>query len=97
MQAPNMDQMRRNPQQAMQNMRKNMDPKMIQQMGGMDNIMKMGQQMGLGKGGMPGAGGGMPDMGSIMKMMQGMGMAPGGGGGPPGGGMGGMDMGAMMQ
>lgn len=44
-------------------------------MGGMENIMKMGQQMGLGKGGgggMPGAGGGgggMPDMGSIMKMM----------------------------
>jgi len=52
-------------------MRKNMDPKMIQQMGGMENIMKMGQQMGLGggKGGMPGGGGGMPDMGSIMKMM----------------------------
>ena len=38
----------------------------------MENIMKMGQQMGMGggKGGMPGAGGGgMPDMGSIMKMM----------------------------
>lgn len=52
-------------------MRKNMDPKMIQQMGGMENIMKMGQQMGMGKGGgMPGGGGGgMPDMGSIMKMM----------------------------
>lgn len=72
----------------MQNMRKNMDPKLIQQMGGMENIMKMGQQMGLGKGG----GGGMPDMGSIMKMMQGMGMAPGG---PGGGGM--PDMGGMMQ
>lgn len=39
----------------------------------MENIMKMGQQMGMGGGkggGMPGAGGGgMPDMGSIMKMM----------------------------
>lgn len=92
---PDMQQMKRNPQQAMQNMRKQIDPKMIQQMGGMDNIMKMAQSMGVNKGGgMPdmnqmmqmmggGGGGGMPDMGGMMKMMQGMmgGGGPGGGGG----------------
>lgn len=78
---PDAQQMKRNPQQAMQNMRKNMDPKMIQQMGGMENIMGMAKSMGMG----PGAGGaggkgggGMPDMQNMMKMMQG-----GGGGGMP--------------
>lgn len=78
---PDAQQMKRNPQQAMQNMRKNLDPKMIQQMGGMENIMSMAKTMGMGpgaggKGG--GAGGGMPDMQSMMSAMQG-----GGGGGMP--------------
>jgi len=83
--------MKRNPQAAMQEMRKNMDPNFLKQMGGADNLMNMAKSMG-SAGGVPGAGGGMPDMGAAMKMVQGMmgGAGRGGGGGMP-------DMGAMMQ
>jgi signal recognition particle subunit SRP54 len=64
-------QMGRNPKQAMTNLNKAIDPRMLQQMGGAENVMKMMQSMG-GAGG--GEGGGMGGLGDMMKMM-------GGGGG----------------
>ena len=85
-------EMKRNPQAMMKNLQKNMDPKMLQSMGGMENVMNMAKQFGGGGGLGGGGGGGMPDMGSAMKMLQGM----MGGGGRGGGGM--MpDLGAMMN
>lgn len=88
-------QMRKNPNQMMQKLNQ-MDPRMIEQMGGRDNLMNMVQQMAKGGGGGMPSGGGM-DMNVMAQMMQGMG---GGGGGamPPGGGMPNMDqMSKMMQ
>mmetsp|Transcript_25220 Transcript_25220/g.35549 ORF Transcript_25220/g.35549 Transcript_25220/m.35549 type:complete len:579 (-) Transcript_25220:190-1926(-) len=93
-------QMRKNPNQVMQRLNQ-MDPKMVQQMGGAANIQAMMQSMAKGGGG---AGGGMPDMSTMAQMMGSMGggmpgMPPGGGmpnmGGMPD--MGGMDMNAMAQ
>lgn len=90
-----MEQMKKNPAAAM----KQMDPRMLQQMGGRDAVMKMmqsGAMPGMGggmPGGMPGMGGGMPDMATMARMMQG-----GGGGGMPGMGGGGMpDMATMAR
>eukprot|EP00640_Fibrocapsa_japonica_P000985 CAMPEP_0113936668 /NCGR_PEP_ID=MMETSP1339-20121228/3513_1 /TAXON_ID=94617 /ORGANISM="Fibrocapsa japonica" /LENGTH=503 /DNA_ID=CAMNT_0000939201 /DNA_START=16 /DNA_END=1530 /DNA_ORIENTATION=+ /assembly_acc=CAM_ASM_000762 len=50
-------QMARNPNNMMKNLNRNMDPRMLQQMGGADNVMKMMKQMG-----------GM-DMGAMKQMM----------------------------
>mmetsp|Transcript_7292 Transcript_7292/g.5579 ORF Transcript_7292/g.5579 Transcript_7292/m.5579 type:complete len:138 (+) Transcript_7292:1150-1563(+) len=61
--------MNRNPKQMMEQMQKVMDPRIIQQMGGMGNIMNMVQEMGSVEG--------MQDM--MKKMMGGA-----GGGVPPG-------------
>jgi signal recognition particle subunit SRP54 len=76
-------QIRRNPNLINQRLNQ-MDPRMLQQMGGRENVMAMMQQMAKGGGG----GGGMPDMDALMsggldmeammKMAQSMGM-----GGPP--------------
>lgn len=92
-------QMRKNPNLINQRINQ-MDPRLLQQMGGRDAVMQMMQQMA--KGGGPGAGaGGMPDMSALMggaggdggmgSMMPGLGglggmMPPGvaGGGGAPG-------------
>ena len=41
-----LEAMKRNPQAAMQQMQKAMDPSMLKQMGGMGNIMNMVKQMG---------------------------------------------------
>lgn len=75
-----------------------MDPKMLAQMGGRDEVMRMmqaegGGMPGMGGGGMPNMnsmmqqlgmeGGGMPNMVSAAKMMQQMGMGGGAGGGMP--------------
>jgi len=46
--------MKRDPRAAMQNMRKNVDPNLVNQLGGMDNLMNMAKSV---------QGGGMPDMG----------------------------------
>ena len=67
MQGNNMDQMKRNPQAAIQNMQKNIDPNILKQMGGMQNMMNMAKQMKSAEGG---GKGGMPDMDSMMKMVQ---------------------------
>jgi len=40
-----MEAMKRNPQAAMKEMQKNLDPKMMQSMGGMQNVMQMAKQM----------------------------------------------------
>ena len=72
-------QMMRNPEQAMRQMQSMLDPKMIQQMGGMGNLQQMMKSMG----GMDpqkmmqAMGGGGMDMAAMQKMMGGM----GGGGG----------------
>lgn len=84
-----MQQMRKNPNQMMQRLNQ-MDPAMLQQMGGRENVMQMMQQMSRGGGG----GGGMEDMMAAMQQS--------GGGMPPGmgsmmGGSGGMDMNAISQ
>ena len=62
-------QMRKNPNLIQQRLNQ-MDPRMLQQMGGRDNVMAMMQQMAKGGGG----GGGIPDMSALMG---------GGGGGLP--------------
>lgn len=90
-------QMQKNPKLIQQRLNQ-MDPKMLQQMGGRDKVMEMMQQMaknGGGPGGGPG-GGGAPDMAAMMGGMGGgmggmggMGMPPGMMGGMPPGGMGG--------
>lgn len=79
----NMEQMKRNPQAALKNIQKNMSPEMMQQMGGMGNIMNMARQMQANSGG---GGGGQPDPNSMMQMAQRM-MGGMGGGGAGGGGM----------
>ena len=104
-------QMRKNPHLLNQRLNQ-MDPRVLQQMGGREQVMQlMQQQMKGGGGGMPGGAGGMPSMEAMQAMMGGMGM---GGGGMPGMGgipgmpnmggggggmpnMGGMDMEAMMK
>ncbi|GAX21488.1 signal recognition particle subunit SRP54 [Fistulifera solaris] len=75
-------QIKKNPNFIQQRLNQ-MDPKMLQQMGGREKVTAMMQQMA--KGG--GNAGGMPDMDALMS------------GGMPGGmpGMGGMDTGAMMK
>lgn len=74
-------QMKRNPQAALQNMRKNLDPNLVNQMGGPGGIMEMAKNL-------QASGGGMPDMGQAMKALQGM--MGGGGRGMP-------DMSKMME
>ena len=69
-------QMQRDPQKAMRNLAGSMDPRMLQQMGGMANIQKMMKSMAGGPGAegmdmqkmmsMMGQGGGMPGMGQMM-------------------------------
>ena len=95
-------QLRKNPNLIQQRLNQ-MDPRMLQQMGGRENVAAMMQQYAKGGGG---GAGGMPDMSSLMGGGGGMpgmgGMMPpgmGGGGGMPGmGGGGGMpDMETMMK
>ncbi|KAL7570136.1 hypothetical protein ACA910_019977 [Epithemia clementina (nom. ined.)] len=105
-------QMRKNPNLINQRLNQ-MDPRMLQQMGGREKVLAMMQSMA--KGGGPGGaagGGGMPDLSSMMSGMGGS-MPPGMGGGmipgmggipnmggsmPPGGGLPpGMDMEAVMR
>lgn len=91
-------QMRKNPNLINQRLNQ-MDPRVLQQMGGREQVMQMMQQMA--KGG-PGGAGGMPDMsgGGMPDMSALMGAMGGGGGMPPGGmppGMGGMNMESMMK
>ena len=74
------DAMKKNPNAMMQKLQSALDPKIVQQMGGMGNLMNMAQQFAGGQGG------GMADM------MKGM---TGGGGGAPGAG-GAPDMAKMM-
>jgi len=62
-------QMMRNPNQCMQQIQKAMDPRMIQQMGGSQNIMNLMKQMGGGPGG-PGGMGGMEEMMAAMQNMK---------------------------
>lgn len=72
-----MQNLMRNPNQIMQKLGGALDPRMVQSLGGMDNIMDMMKQFGGmgGAGGLPGMGkGGMPNMGELSKMMKGMGM-----------------------
>ena len=91
-------QMRKNPNLIQQRLNQ-MDPRMLQQMGGRENVMNMMKQMAKGEGGsgMPsmdalmsgaGAGGGMPNMpgmaGMDMDSIMKMAQAMGMGGAPPG-------------
>merc|ERR1712196_509522 len=50
-------QLQRNPGQVMQKMQSAMDPRMLQQMGGAQNMMKMMKEFGKMEGGMGGMGG----------------------------------------
>jgi signal recognition particle subunit SRP54 len=78
-------QIRKNPNLIQQRLNQ-MDPRMLQQMGGRDAVGAMMQQMAKGGGAGPGGGGGgMPDMDAMMGGL--------GGGGMPAG----MDMEAMMK
>lgn len=86
-------QMRKNPNQVMQRINQ-MDPRMLQQMGGKEAVMQMMQSMGSG------GGGGMPDMSAMMQQMSGMGSMPPGMGSMPPGAAGlppGMDMNSISQ
>eukprot|EP00397_Hematodinium_sp_SG-2012_P013060 GEMP01013252.1.p1 GENE.GEMP01013252.1~~GEMP01013252.1.p1 ORF type:complete len:520 (+),score=99.06 GEMP01013252.1:83-1642(+) len=76
----NMQEMMRNPQQAMKKMQGALDPKLLQQMGGTDGLMSMMKQMGNMdmKDMMEQMGGGDPNMANMMKNM-GMGGAGRGG------------------
>jgi len=74
-----MESMKKNPAAMMSHLNR-MDPKMLQQMGGRDAVMKMMQSGAMPGMGGAGGGGGMPDMASAAQMMQQMG---GGGGGMP--------------
>ena len=79
-------QMRKNPNLIQQRLNQ-MDPRLLQQMGGRDAVANMMQQMAKGGGpGGPGGGGagGMPDMASLMSGMAGGGGFPGMPGMPPG-------------
>lgn len=94
-------QMRKNPNLIQQRLNQ-MDPKLLQQMGGRENVMAMMQQMARGGGGASGAGGGMPNMDALMGSggIPGMGGMPGMGGTPGMGGLpglGGMDMETVMK
>jgi signal recognition particle subunit SRP54 len=88
--------MKKNPNLIQQRINQ-MDPRMLQSLGGRENAIAMMQQFartgGAGAGPGVGAGGGMPNMDTIQAMMQQMG--GGGGGMPPN--MGGMDFASMMQ
>jgi signal recognition particle subunit SRP54 len=75
-------QMQRDPSRAMRSLAGSLDPRMLQQMGGMENIQKMMKGMAGG----PGAGGMNEQMQAMMAQMQGGGMGgmmggAGGGGG----------------
>ena len=64
-------QMRKNPNLIQQRLNQ-MDPRLLQQMGGRDAVASMMQQMAKGGGagaGAGGMGGGMPDMSSLMAPM----------------------------
>lgn len=68
--------MMKNPKQMQQMMGNKLDPKLMQQFGGMENMMQMMKSMGnmeKGGGGFPGMEGGMPDMSQMQEMMKGMG------------------------
>ena len=78
-------QMSRDPAKAMQSLAGSMDPRMLQQMGGMENIQKMMKGM-MGGGGGGGMGGMEEQMKQMMAGMGGGGGMPGGGGGRRGGG-----------
>lgn len=64
-----MTQLGRNPAQVMQKMQSAMDPRMLQQMGGAQGMMKMMKEFGKMEGGPGGMGGGL---GSMMEGMGGM-------------------------
>merc|ERR1711920_926177 len=70
-----MTQLGRNPAQVMQKMQSAMDPRMLQQMGGAQGMMKMMKEFGKmeGGGGMPGGLGGMDpsQLENMQKMMGG--------------------------
>jgi signal recognition particle subunit SRP54 len=92
-------QIRKNPNLIQQRLNQ-MDPRMLQQMGGRDAVAAMMQQMAKGGGAGPGGGGGggMPDMNAMMSAMGGMPGMDAMMGGMGGGGMpAGMDMEAMMK
>jgi signal recognition particle subunit SRP54 len=84
--------LKKNPNQIQQRLNQ-MDPRMLQSLGGRENVLAMMQQMARG-GGPGGPGGGMPNMDTMQAMMQQMG---GGGGGGMMPNMGGMDFASMMQ
>jgi len=88
-------QMRRNPNFINQRLNQ-MDPNMLEKMGGREQVKMQMEAMakGGGTGGMPGMGGGMPGMQQMMQSMGGGGM-PGMGGMPPGGMGGGQMSGGM--
>jgi len=67
-------QVRKNPNLINQRLNQ-MDPRVLQQMGGRENVMAMMHQMA--KGGGPGGTGGMPNMEAMNAMMGGGGMPPG--------------------
>merc|ERR1711972_868068 len=70
-----MTQLGRNPAQVMQKMQSAMDPRMLQQMGGAQNMMKMMKEFGKMEGGMGGMGGlggmGPAQLENMQKMMGG--------------------------
>merc|ERR1712048_1290804 len=67
-----MTQLGRNPAQVMQKMQSAMDPRMLQQMGGAQNMMKMMKEFGKMEGGMGGLGGMDPvQLQNMQKMMGG--------------------------
>merc|ERR1719321_2261829 len=78
-------QLQRNPGQVMQKMQSAMDPRMLQQMGGAQNMMKMMKEVG----NMEKMGGGLGDMmggmdpAQLKQMQQMMGGGGGGGGAKP--------------
>jgi len=77
-----MTQLGRNPGAVMQKMQSAMDPRMLQQMGGAQNMMKMMKEFGKMEGGMGGLGGMDPAaMENMQKMMKGMKGGGGRGGG----------------
>ena len=79
-------QMQRNPKQAMAQMARSLDPKMLQKLGGMGNLEQMMKQLGnMDMGQMQQMMGGAGGMENMMKMMGG-GMPGMGGGGGGGGG-----------
>jgi len=72
---PDLASLARNPQQMMGKLKGMVDPRMLQQMGGMDGLMDMMKQVGKmeGMGGLGGMGGmgGMGGLGDMMKMLGG--------------------------